>query len=119
MWSKGAVVVVKRGDPAMGDAMLSGMGFETVPSHQIEKLKRDNYFLKRKATKAEARAVRKAKALYGYNPPAPPEWAKPLVDIYALAVYGYATFVDKYLVLHDPSIGRHTAKGKARRRREY
>lgn len=116
MWSKGAVVVVKRGDPVMGDAMLSGMGFETVPSHQIAKLERDNYFLKRKATKAERRAVKKAKALYGYNPPAPPKWAKPFVDAYALLIYWYATFVDRYLVIHDKSVGRNAAK---RRRRRY
>lgn len=101
MWSKGAVVVVKHGDPNFADAALDGMGFKTVPSREIEALQRDNFFLKRKAKKLDDKSIRKARRNYGRNPSPPPKWAQPLVDIWALSVYGVSTFVDRYLTIRE------------------
>lgn len=105
MWSKGAVVVVKHGDAALSNQMEQGLGFQSVSIKRLESLERDNFFLRRIATRAEIKAIRKAEAVYGKNPKPCAPWLRPLMDIWTLAVYGFSVFVDRYLTIKD--VRRH------------
>lgn len=100
MWSKGAVVIVKRGDEAMANSIEEGLGLKMVPVEQVEDMKRDNFFLKKRCSKAIQQDIIDAQIKYGYNW-VPPKWASKLVQGFALIVYGVSIFVDRYLTIKD------------------
>lgn len=100
MWSKGAVVVIKRGDKEMADAIVDGLDIQLASPEELENLRRDNTFLKRRTAKDIQKKIEEAEELYGYNW-TPPKWARWFFDFVALIEYGVAVFVDKYLIIKD------------------
>lgn len=100
MWSKGAVVIVKRGDEAMANAIEKGLDLKMVPVEEVEDMKRDNFFLKKRCVKAIQQDILDAQLKYGHNW-VPPKWANKLVQGFALIVYGISIFVDRYLTIKD------------------
>lgn len=103
MWSRGAVVIIKRGDEALADAIEKGLDISSnVPeeaiSEEIKNLKCENYFLRKKSSKAINEMIEEARELYGYNW-TPPKWANRIVECFAFIVYWFSIFVDKYLII--------------------
>ena len=101
MWSKGAVVIVKRGDEAMADAIEQGLNIPEVDNSmidttEIENLKRDNYFLRRRCQKTTEEMIEDARNLYGHNW-TPPHWANKLVEGFAFIVYLFSVLVDRVM----------------------
>jgi len=99
MWSKGAVVVVKRGDEAMANAIEEGMSLALVSSKEVEDIKRENFFLKRQNTKNNKRKIIAARHAYAIKRRRF-KWKRLFVDIYALTVYGLTMFFDRYMRIH-------------------
>lgn len=100
MWNKGAVVIVKRGDEAMADAMASNFTFQKNDISD-EESKHDKAWkdLLSKAKEDDTLVkIADAEAKYGYNY-IPPKWAKKIVENFAFAVYKICVFIDKYLVI--------------------
>lgn len=87
MWSKGAVVIIKRGDKEMADSMEASL----VPVK--EEKPRD--ILPRHGPEYWNREFAIADFLYGKNYHEPPSWARPIVGLYALIVYGISVVCDK------------------------
>lgn len=105
MWSKGAVVIVKRGDEAMADAIEKGLDLipykpNDINLQEVEDLKRDNYFLRKKSKEATDKMIADARELYGYNW-TPPRWANKIVEGFAFIVYLFSMFVDKFLIIKE------------------
>ncbi len=93
MWSKGAVVVVKRGDKAMADAIEKGLDIRYTNNDRYDLVKnRDRLYWQAK--------IDEAQLYYGTNPAPPPKWARKIVAGFAFIVYGFSVFVDKYLKIH-------------------
>ena len=92
-WSKGAVVVVKHGDPKMADEMekifrnstkSSGGGYCFLPHrHTTEELKN---------------MIEDARITYGKRYRTP-EWLRPIKEGCAFIVYYICKFIERYLVL--------------------
>ena len=87
MWSKGAVVIVKRGDEALADAIEKGLDITTIESNgdaaeEVANLKRANYFLSKKSRKVTDEMIAEARELYGYNW-TPPKWANKIIEGFA------------------------------------
>ncbi len=98
MWSKGAVVIVKRGDEAMADAMASSFeeDREKDPLTNEERAWKD--LLSQAKEDAVLAKIADAQATYGRNY-IPPKWAKKIVEGFAFIVYGISIFVERYLVI--------------------
>ena len=94
MWSKGAVVIVKRGDEAMADALERGLDIRY--SDDTSKEQKCKYELM-EITRSEKlqRQIEELEEMYGYNW-TPPRWAKGM-SVFALIIYGISVFIDKYL----------------------
>lgn len=97
-WSKGAVVVVKRGDDAIADAIEKGMDIQTYSKEEVEDMKRENTFLRKRSVKALTAAIEDAEIQYGHYW-VPPKWANWIFQGLAFIVYHICTFIEKYLVL--------------------
>lgn len=95
MWSKGAVVVVKRGDPKMADEM------EKIFKNNTKVTSGGGYcFLPRKHTQEELKAMMEdAQRLYGKRRWSLPEWFRPIKEGLAFIVYHICTFIEKYLTI--------------------
>ena len=97
MWSKGAVVIVKRGDEAVADAMASPFEQQTQePLNEDEKDWKD--LLSQAKKDAIMVKIAIAEANYGRNY-IPPAWAKKIVECFAFIVYKFSIFVERYLVI--------------------
>ncbi len=94
MWSKGAVVVVKRGDPEMANEM------EKMFRSNVGKHEEGHYcFIPKRHTKEELETmIENAEILYGRNW-IPPIWMKWIVEGVAFIVYHVCLFIEKYLIL--------------------
>ena len=107
MWSKGAVVIIKRGDEAMADIITKGLNAEsdskTNTDDDIETLKMQNYFLKKRVRKTTDALIEDARIQYGYNW-TPPKWANYIVRGFALVVYGVSVFVDRFMRIKGDDI---------------
>jgi hypothetical protein len=106
MWSKGAVVIIKRGDEAMADIIAKGLNVEESVAEnadEIENLKMQNYFLKKRVRKTTDLMIQDARVQYGYNW-TPPKWANHIVRGFALIVYGVSIFVDKFMRIKGDGI---------------
>lgn len=92
MWSKGAVVVVKRGDAAMADAIEKGLDIK-------EKSNMNNFYLPKRHTKEELKLmIEDAERDYGTRR-TPPKWIRVISEGMAFIVYHISVFVERYLVL--------------------
>ena len=106
MWSKGAVVIIKRGDEAMADMMTKGLNVEesvVENADEIENLKMQNYFLKKRVRKTTDLMIEDARLQYGYNW-TPPKWANYIVRGFALVIYGVSIFVDRFMRIKGDGI---------------
>lgn len=98
MWSKGAVVIVKHGDEEMANKMEKSLVPVQTERKSLDTCKTE---LAAKARQEElAQKIIDAEINYGYNW-TPPHWAKVFVSGYALLVYGFTMFVDKYLRIKE------------------
>lgn len=96
MWSKGAVVIIKHGDEEIANGIESGISLK-----QPKPLNECKTELAAEARKADIAAkILKAEIDYGYNPD-PPKWARKIVGVFALIIYGITLFIDKYLKIKD------------------
>lgn len=100
MWSKGAVVIVKHGDQDWADSIEQTIAIRKASNQEVEELKRENTFLKKRTTDDLIAKIEKAEQDYGYNW-TPPKWAKWFFDILALIEYGAAMFVDKFMTIKE------------------
>ena len=92
MWSKGAVVVVKRGDPGMADEM------EKIFKSNVKSSGGGYCFLPRKHTPEELKVMMEdAQRLYGKRRRILPEWFRPIKEALAFVTYHVCTFIEKYL----------------------
>ena len=101
MWSKGAVVIIKRGDEAMANTMASPFEQRMAAKEHIneDQAIRDWYKMLCKAKKeAVDKAILDAQETYGHNW-TPPRWAKKITEGFAFVVYGICVFIERYLVL--------------------
>lgn len=91
-WSKGAVVVVKRGDPGMADEM------EKIFKSNVKGSGGGYCFLPHKHSPEELKAMMEdAQRLYGKRGWSFPEWFRPIKEGMAFIVYHVCLFIDKYL----------------------
>ena len=92
-WSKGAVVVVKRGDTEIADAIESGLNINKTPDGRY-------CFLPRKHTKEELiEMIEDAQRDYGRKARSYPKWVKNVKECMAFVVYHICMFIEKYLKL--------------------
>lgn len=101
MWSKGAVVVVKKGDPEFADAIEKGVtANKMVPKKDMEETERENAFMKKRYKESLENDIATAQIQYGHNW-VTPTWLKPLAGLWALIVYGISVFVDKFMTIKE------------------
>lgn len=101
MWSKGAVVVVKKGDPVIADAIEKGVtANKMVPKKDVEETERENAFMKKRYRESLENDIADAELQYGYNR-VTPRWLKPIAGLWALIVYGISVFVDKFMTIKE------------------
>lgn len=86
MWSKGAVVIIKRGDKDMADSMEASL----VPVQQ-----KNNKPMPRRGSEYWSRELAIADFIYGKNYRDPPDWARPVIGFGALVIYGVSVTVEK------------------------
>ena len=67
MWSRGAVVIVKRGDRAMADAMEQSINLPILVNHEMAKIKRENFFLRRRSKEDIQKMIDYAERKYGHK----------------------------------------------------
>lgn len=103
MWKKGAVVIVKRGDEAMADAMASN--FEQEEQEQTDIYSDDQKYdkawkdlLSQAKSDAVDAMIAKARAEYGHIW-TPPKWARRIMEGFAFIIYWICVFIDKYLII--------------------
>ena len=93
MWSKGAVVIVKHGDPEMRDEM------EKIFKNNMKGNGGNYCFLPRRHTSEELKAmIESAQEQYGKHW-VPPKWAKSVMEGFAFIIYHICIFIEKYLKL--------------------
>ena len=68
MWSKGAVVVIKRGDPAMADAIENGVGVSTKIPEEYKTMERDYAVMKVGRESEIQEKIRKLNNKYNRKP---------------------------------------------------
>jgi hypothetical protein len=101
MWTKGAVVIVKHGDDAMGSAMKNGLNLPVlVDQSSVMNIERENFFLKRRSRRYYIQKIREAEEKYGYNWQ-PPKWARGFFSGLAFLEYLFAVFADKYMTIKE------------------
>ena len=94
MWSKGAVVVVKRGDETMANSMEKAL----MPKRDNKTCKTELAAIARQKDIAEK--IVDARIKYGYNW-VPTGWAKKAIEGFALIIYGISVFIDRYLTIKE------------------
>lgn len=101
MWSKGAVVIVKRGDEEMANAIERGLDIRLKDPKTLTEGERAEYDLLKKAKSDKLKAmIAENEEEYGYNW-TPPKWAEKIVGAFALIVYGISVFIDRYLRIKE------------------
>lgn len=98
MWNKGAVVIIKRGDEAIGNAIEDGAIKKMIPSSEVEDIRRENFFLKRQNIRNNREKIIDAnynyrRKKYRFRIP------KIFIDIYAIGVYGLSEFINRYIFI--------------------
>jgi len=105
MITKGAVVIIKHGDPEFADSMEKGLvkkiaGPSSDQAKYISELERENFFLRRIVERETGRNLAELESEYGYNRRVPRIFRR-LSNGWALIMYGITRFVDKYLVIRE------------------
>lgn len=101
MWSKGAVVVIKKGDVDFADAIENGVtANKLVPKKDVEETERENAFMKKRYIESLENDIAAAQLQYGHNR-VTPVWLKPIEGLFALIIYGISVFVDKYMTIKE------------------
>lgn len=104
-WSKGAVVIVKRGDPEWGDVIEDALDVKRAPNKELEELRKENEELKRDkelARNHDTRFTNKAiQDLKDENEhyKTPPKWLRVIKEGFAFIIYWISVFWDKYLTI--------------------
>lgn len=104
-WSKGAVVIVKRGDQEWGDAIEDSLNIKKASDKELEELRNENEALKRDKdlgsihdNKFTNLAIESLKTQYKHKKE-PPKWAKIVMEGFAFIVYLISVFFDKFLTI--------------------
>ena len=106
-WTKGAVVIVKRGDEEWADSIEKTLTVDEgwADSKEIEQLKSENEELKRDKAMTKIHDTRFTNAAidslsnkHDYYLP-PPRWIRIIKEGIAFIVYWVSIFVDKYMVI--------------------
>lgn len=102
MWNKGALVIIKRGDEAMANAMASPFEQEKndISDEEYKHDKAWKDLLSKKKNDDILLKIAAANEKYDYNW-VPPKWAKKIVEGFAFVVYKVCVFIDKYLVIRE------------------
>lgn len=104
-WSKGAVVIVKRGDQEWGDVIEDALDVKRASNKELEELRKENEELKRDkelARNHDTRFTNKAiQDLKDENEhyKTPPKWLRVIKEGFAFIVYWISVFWDKYLTI--------------------
>ena len=101
-WTKGAVVIVKRGDQEWADAMEESLDIPRGDDREMKELENENKELKRDNDLAKIHDTRFTNMViqgleheYGRNR-IPPTWLKVVKQGFALVVYLVSVFYDKF-----------------------
>lgn len=95
MITKGAVVMLKRGDLPMAAEMSKALTIDLIPQTEVAELQRNYDLLKKRDRQYWARKISRAQRKYSTKTIQYPNFLKPFVDLYALTLYGIATLTDK------------------------
>ena len=98
MISKGALVIIKRGDKDMSDQMADSIVAPAIKK-DYDKLQAKYYFARKRSRKAIRKDIRKAQRKYGYNYIPTSKVIKFIREGFALVEYGFAVFVDKFMTI--------------------
>lgn len=98
MLAKPGVVIIKRGDKEVTDAIEKGIGVGMYTKEQMTEVTRERDFYKKHVIEDLDGKIANAQEDYGYNY-IPPVWAQKIIGAYALVMYGVQKFIDKYLRL--------------------
>lgn len=98
MLAKPGVVIIKRGDKEVADALEKGLGVGMYTKDQMMEVQRERDFYKKHVIEDLEGAIADAQEEYGRNY-IPPVWAQKVIGVYALVMYGIQKFIDKYLRL--------------------
>ena len=99
-WSKGAVIIVKHGDPEFAN------GIEEIlkPKQSSENNKISCRFVPKRHTKEELiDMIDDAERKYGV-PTNRPKWIKAIKDVTLISLYYISLFVDKYLKIKEEGL---------------
>lgn len=99
-WSKGAVVIVKRGDQEWADAMEQALAIKRASKEEIAEMERENTLLKTRMSKELEEKIADADRMYGYNF-VWPKWLDPITGFFALIIYGIACFWDRFMTIKE------------------
>lgn len=96
MITKGALVIIKHGDPDMANAMANSIRAPAIKAEEIKPPKPEAkyYFAKMRDEKAIMRKIRRAQRKYGYNWIPSNKRVKAVREALALIEYGFATLLD-------------------------
>lgn len=100
MWDKGAVVILKRGDEAMADSIEDAMTKSLVPLEEMEKVKRENFFLKRQNSRNNSEKIAGANYFYEKKRRSI-HLPKIISDFYAITIYGLSEFTARFLTIRE------------------
>ena len=98
MISKGALVIIKRGDEGMSNEMAKSIIAPEIKK-DYDKLQAKYYFARKRSRKAIRKDIRKAQRKYGYNYIPSNRVIKYIREGFALIEYGIAVFVDKFMTI--------------------
>lgn len=99
MINKSAVVIIKRGDKTMADAMEKVFNPPVVKDDRMRFIEREKLFLKKKRTRTIRRMIREAENKYGYNYIPKSTFAKRVREAIAFIEYGFAIFADRFMTI--------------------
>ena len=99
-WSKGAVVIVKRGDPNWADSIEKSMNIQKASIKEVEEMQKSNkycFFPKRHTSDELKEMIEDAEKKYGKRWDKP-NFLKTIEGWMYLFVYQFIIFVDKYVM---------------------
>ena len=99
MTNKSAVVIIKRGDQEMANAMVDGLNLPAVQDSRMIFLERENFFLKRQRTRTMRRKIREAQLKYGNNYIPKSNLGRRIREGWALIEYGLALFAERFMTI--------------------
>ena len=100
-WTKGGVVIVKRGDRVLTDAIEQSINIQLASRKELEelieenkRLKMENSLLRRLVNRYVRADILALEYEYGYNPK-PPKWARKVSELFAFVVYKFSVFTEE------------------------